>query len=666
MLRSLDHLLRLVLVSGLALVFVCGVVLALGTTPRAQAWILAPPTGSANVHVSASTGICTDTFLIVPGTLMTLTAHYNGVDRPVSFYLPTGYQPTQTLPLWFALHGGAQDASVWFEPARHTIDYAESAGFLLVMPNGLPRPQQPTSTNYYWGDDLNQDYIAYLMNCMEQQYAVDSQRIYAIGFSGGAQLAYQLAARPDISPRIAAIATAAGEWGARSTTVLTLPWDITDPTASGGLPLSALLLQGGNDQKSRLEGGFEEDFETVRTSYRVKVDAWRLYVGTTTTLPISLTQAPPRVTTTLYANLATGNVVVEAIDPILPHKWPDWNYMGAIVDFFNQVPTRTVPVNRAMPISAPSPARAPHRYTPIGLSSITSFTLTPGSLQTITLSYSNTDRNVVLYVPGTYSSTQVPLLMALHGGGQDASAMFEPSKHITAWAEAKSFIAVFPNGLPRPGAPLTTTNYFWYDDVNLPYLNYVMDVMMANAAIDRQRVYVVGFSTGANMTYRLASDRPTSQRIAAIATMAGHVGSKQALSPTIPWENDDPVLNGAQPTSALFLQGGEDTTHPELGGFSIDYQIIVHAFQTKVDLWRLLIGQLSGAGNGLNLPYAPPYMMATRYVNTNTGYTVVAAIDPLLDHAWPNWDLMGTIWTFFEQVPLRVWPVNIYLPTIVR
>jgi hypothetical protein len=75
---------------------------------------------------------------------------------------------------------------------------------------------------------------------------------------------------------------------------------------------------------------------------------------------------------------------------------------------------------------------------------------------------------------------------------------------------------------------------------------------------------------------------------------------------------------------------------------------------------------LSGAGNSLNLPYAPSRVTATRYVNPSTGYRVVAAVDPLLDHAWPDWDYMGTIWTFFEQTPLRVWPVNIYLPLITR
>lgn len=243
--------------------------------------------------------------------------------------------------------------------------------------------------------------------------------------------------------------------------------------------------------------------------------------------------------------------------------------------------------------------------------------------------------------------------------------MFEPSKHITTWAEAESFIAVFPNGLPRSGAPPTSTNYFWTDDVNVPYLNYVMDVLMANAAIDRQRVYVIGFSAGANMTYRLASDRSTSQRIAAIATVAGHVGSKQT-SPTAPWENTDPVLNDAWPTSALFLQGGEDTTHPALGGFTADHSAIVQAFQTKVDLWRLSIDQLSGAGTSINLPFAPGRVTATLYLNTRTGYAVVAAIDPALAHAWPDWDFMGTIWAFFEQVPLRTWPVSVYLPLVVR
>jgi hypothetical protein len=47
MLRSLDHLIRLVLVSGTAVVLVCGIIIVLGTPQSAQAWISAPPADRA-------------------------------------------------------------------------------------------------------------------------------------------------------------------------------------------------------------------------------------------------------------------------------------------------------------------------------------------------------------------------------------------------------------------------------------------------------------------------------------------------------------------------------------------------------------------------------------------------------------------------------------------
>src|SRR5512145_1480117 len=140
------RLARLALVVGLALVLVCGVAVAVGqalpfgmtyrnksgagTPRRAIAYARVKAGAAAPVTPQAVTGVCSDTFAIAPGVLTTPTAHYGGIDRPVSFYLPTGYQPTQTLPMWLALHGGSQDASVWFDPARHTIDAAESEGFM--------------------------------------------------------------------------------------------------------------------------------------------------------------------------------------------------------------------------------------------------------------------------------------------------------------------------------------------------------------------------------------------------------------------------------------------------------------------------------------------------------------------------------------------------------
>ena len=54
----------------------------------------------------------------------------------------------------------------------------------------------------------------------------------------------------------------------------------------------------------------------------------------------TLPGAPSRVEAVRYTNPADGNTVVSALDPTLPHKWPEWNFMGAIWDFFEHAPKR--------------------------------------------------------------------------------------------------------------------------------------------------------------------------------------------------------------------------------------------------------------------------------------------------------------------------------------
>jgi poly(3-hydroxybutyrate) depolymerase len=528
--------------------------------------------------------ICSTPLGLTPGSAQTLTVTFNGLDRPVSFYMPSSYQPTQTVPLLFALHGGSGDSSQWLEPERKVTETAEAAGWIVVMPNGLPKPSAPpSSTNYFWGDPINQEYMIHLMDCMVQQFTIDESRIYFIGFSGGAKLIYNLAERADSSARIAAIATAAGEWGVKQTERLTVAWEMIDPSLRGGIPMSALLLQGGRDDRLPAEGGFGQSEDQpvpdkIAPSFQTKVDAWRLFVSATTSQSITLTHAPARLVSTLHANRATGNVVVAAYDPVLGHKWPDWNYMGAIWDFFQQVPTRTRSRSAQRMMMDRQPASQPMEQSPINMpramQPIGTFSVTPGIVQTFTVNYSGTQRNVSIYVPLAYTGTAVPLLFALHGGGQDASAMFEPSKEITRAAEEHKFIAIFPNGLPRPTAPPTSTNYFWpvgQDATNIGFINQLMNLAIDNFAIDPCRIYVIGFSMGANMTLRLAADAETSQRIAAVATMAGVIGLKYTTVPTSTWWNIDPLVNQASPGSALLLQGAHDTTHPTNGGFDSDF-----------------------------------------------------------------------------------------------
>lgn len=273
--------------------------------------------------------------------IQTTTVHYEGVDRPVSLYMPSGYQTGTAAPLVFALHGGSGDASVMYDPDKRIVEYAEREGFIAVFPNGLPKPGAPAgSTNYYWGDPVNVGYMDHLIDLAIANYTIDTRRIYFIGFSGGAKLIYNLAADPAVSARIAAIATVAGELGGKNTVPPTSPWEVIDPVASGGVPMSALLLQGGEDKRMPEKGGFDEDFERIVTSFQVKVDTWRLFIVAPSGSSVQIPGSPSRVKATEYSNATTGQTVVSIIDSKLAHSWPSWNLMGVIWDFFERVPTR--------------------------------------------------------------------------------------------------------------------------------------------------------------------------------------------------------------------------------------------------------------------------------------------------------------------------------------
>ncbi len=275
------------------------------------------------------------------GTIQTITVRFGGVDRPVSFYVPTSYGRGTPIPLLFALHGGSGDASVMYDPEKHITEFAESEGFIAFFPNGLNRPGAPAgSINYYWEDPVNKPYMNHLIDLMQGTFTIDAGRIYFVGFSGGAKLIYGLAADPQISARIAAIATVAGGIGGKSTEPATSQWEVIDPSISGGVPMSALLLQGSNDVRFPEQGGFDDDFERIGASFQMKVDIWRLFINARTGSSVTLLGMPPRVASTRYANTTTGHTVISAIDPALAHRWPEWNYMEAIWDFFGQAPTR--------------------------------------------------------------------------------------------------------------------------------------------------------------------------------------------------------------------------------------------------------------------------------------------------------------------------------------
>jgi len=148
------------------------------------------------------------------------------------------------------------------------------------------------------------------------------------------------------------------------------------------------------------------------------------------------------------------------------------------------------------------------------------------------------------------------MVMMLHGAG--GSADFAADE--TGWSELADrelFAVVYPEGLavwPERPPKFLTNPQEWndgsdrgrHDDVG--FLSAVLDHLAPR--IDPQRVYVTGFSNGAGLAFRFATER--ADRVTAIAPVAGHCWIRNP-SPT-------------RPIPTFYLIGDSDPLVPLQGG----------------------------------------------------------------------------------------------------
>jgi polyhydroxybutyrate depolymerase len=139
----------------------------------------------------------------------------------------------------------------------------------------------------------------------------------------------------------------------------------------------------------------------------------------------------------------------------------------------------------------------------------------PGHYE-IHLRHDGRDRMALIHVPASYDASRPsPLVMALHGGG--GGAIYQASDALYGLigkSEQAGFIAVFPNGVSKAKNGMLAT---WnageccaqardenVDDVG--FLRAVVADVQRRARIAPARVYAIGMSNGAMMSYRLACE----------------------------------------------------------------------------------------------------------------------------------------------------------------
>jgi polyhydroxybutyrate depolymerase len=182
-------------------------------------------------------------------------------------------------------------------------------------------------------------------------------------------------------------------------------------------------------------------------------------------------------------------------------------------------------------------------------------TVPPERHSAYTMDYKGRERSYILYEPSVVWAT--PLVIVLHGGGGDA-AQIEKMTGFTEKAKLEKFAVLYPNG----SGGETDKRHTWNvehccayamrhntDDVG--YISALIEKVLANNKfIDRERVFVTGFSNGGMMAHRVGYE--LSDKVSAIApVMAGMFGDESA--PT-------------HPVAMMSINGAQDRSIPLKGG----------------------------------------------------------------------------------------------------
>ncbi|HLX55807.1 MAG TPA: PHB depolymerase family esterase [Ktedonobacteraceae bacterium] len=160
------------------------------------------------ISVNRQTASSCNTPTHKPGDSM-LSIHSAGLTRTFLVHLAPSYG-AQPQPVVLNYHGYDNTAQ---RTAQHTNMDAEAdkVGFILVFPQAVDSPPSWNAGIGHFGPTGDADDVQFtrdLISYLENNYCVDTHRIYVTGYSEGGGMAYRLACA--LSDQIAAFATVEG------------------------------------------------------------------------------------------------------------------------------------------------------------------------------------------------------------------------------------------------------------------------------------------------------------------------------------------------------------------------------------------------------------------------------------------------------------------------
>jgi polyhydroxybutyrate depolymerase len=210
---------------------------------------------------------------------------YNSRTRTYLLHIPPQYEDSKSIPLVIALHGGGGNSINMMRKTGFN-NLSDEKGFIIVYPDGAGRFKNRLLTwnaGHCCGYSLDNNiddvgFIRALIEKLQNNFNIDSKRIYATGHSNGGMMTYRLGA--ELSDIIAAIAPVAGTIGGRETENSSL-FIIPEPIN----PVSVIALHGFLDEQVPYNGGHGNNSSGSRVDLSVNesISFWVEYNECNTT-----------------------------------------------------------------------------------------------------------------------------------------------------------------------------------------------------------------------------------------------------------------------------------------------------------------------------------------------------------------------------------------------
>ena len=249
--------------------------------------------------------------------------------------------------------------------------------------------------------------------------------------------------------------------------------------------------------------------------------------------------------------------------------------------------------------------------------------------------YGDSVRTYAVYEPSLDPNPDgYPLVIGLHGASSEGYA-FIATAGLILKANAEKFIVACPNSLRYNFLTWWNAGGI-YEDItggtdDVGFISALIDTMIEKYNVDTTRVYVMGFSNGAAMAYRVAAE--LSPKIASMGVSSG-----QML-----YEYCNPEF----PVPIIHFHGLNDDKFPYYG--SSDSAQAVPSVDTTMAMWRGINNCSSIADTIFN-----DNDIIGRKWNSSTGLSdIILYTNPEGVHEWPrpaNWGISATdlIWDFLK------------------